>query len=85
MACARAVPGATIPVATYAELTASPEGARGSSIALADAYVPVRGAWTVGSAHAGFTAAVRVSPGVTSQCYLVDDISVSRVRDASTD
>lgn len=85
VACVRAVPGADGGVAAYAELSALGDGARGSAIALGNTYMPVRGGWTVATANASFSAAVRVSPAIGAQCFLVDDVSVARVRDASAD
>jgi hypothetical protein len=84
VACARAVPGDTIGVATYAELNAGTDGARGSPTTLGATYVPVRGGFDVPSAHPDIGVNIRVSPALAGQCFLVDDLSLSRIRDAST-
>jgi hypothetical protein len=85
VACARAVPGDTIGVATYAEMTAGTDGARGSPITLGATYVPVRGGFDVPAAHPDIGVNIRVSPALAGQCFLVDDVSLSRIRDASVD
>jgi hypothetical protein len=74
VACARAVPGDTIGVATYAEMNAGTDGARGSAITLGATYVPVRGGFEVPAADPDIGVDIRVTPALAGQCFLVDDV-----------
>ena len=85
VACVRAVPAAGSAVSPYAEMNAGTEGHRDSTVALGPTYTTVRASFTPVAAHADLSMNIRVSPGVAGDCFLVDDVSVARVRDASTD
>jgi hypothetical protein len=85
VACVRAVPtGGGGGVSPYAELNAGTEGHRDSTVALGPTYTTVRASFTPTAAHPDLSMDIRVSPGVAGDCFLVDDVSVARVRDATT-
>jgi hypothetical protein len=84
VACVRAVPAASSAVSPYAEMNAGTEGHRDSTVALGPTYTSVRASFSPTAAHADLGMNIRVSPGVAGDCFLVDDVSVARVRDATT-
>ena len=85
VACVRAVPAAGSAVSPYAEMSAGTEGHRDSTVALGPTYASVRASFSPTAAHADLLMNIRVSPAQAGDCFVVDDISVARVRDASTD
>ena len=81
VACVRAVPGEDSGVAVYAEVGTGNAGKKGNNTATTDTYVPVRVGWDVTQAGQALTVSVR-GFSVPGACFLVDDISLSIVRDA---
>lgn len=81
VACVRAVPGDDSGVRVFAELTDLNIGKTGIPSTMGDGYVPVRVGWDVPEARSKLTVSVR-SYSVSGACFLVDDFSLSLVREA---
>ena len=84
VACVREAPNDDGGIMTYAEIAVSDNGWSGPLVATGPSYIPVRAAWDVTTGYPEFYPKVR---GIADAgaCFLVDDIRVSRVRDASAD
>ena len=80
VACVRAAPGSA-DLMPHAEIYSSNDGHIGTPVSASAAYVPVRAAWDVTTAYPEVSIDVRAD-GVAGSCFLVDDVSFARVRDA---